>query len=332
MSIPQFHSTQPSVSTDAQPLTTLENAERLLSAELNSAPLVSVVIPTYNRARIIRKALDTALAQTYENIEIIVVDDGSTDDTETALADYADKIRYIKQSNQGASAARNHGIREARGKYIAFLDSDDQWLPHKLERQVALMESQPDLSFVACLSTVEKRSYAGYEDHATQFIRFIIQPFTQNMTRYVVRRDCFEKHGYFDPSIQGPEDWELWLRLLKSGCRFGYVPEPLMIYVTSDDSISSRPYAMLSGEKIIRQRYVNTLPGFWQRLRLSSWCKARSYMNASVCFREEGKLLKCLGYMLASILICPIGPRNHIRFRTLAVLPKLGVKKLCGTL
>lgn len=332
MSSPQIDSVDSPLSTDSQLLSTLANAEHLVSAEIHSAPLVSVVIPTYNRARTIRKALDTALEQTYQNIEIIVVDDGSTDETENVLAFYEGRIRYFKQANQGASAARNRGIREARGKYIAFLDSDDQWLPNKLEKQIALLESQPDLSFVACLSTVEKRTYAGYEDHASQFIRFIVQPFTQNMTRYVVRRDCFEQHGYFDPTLQGPEDWELWLRFLQRGCRFGYVPEPLMIYVSSDDSISSRPYAMLSGEKVIRQRYVSTLPGFWRRLSLGCWCRARSYMNASVCFREEGKLLKCLGYMLASILNCPIGPRNHIRFRTLLVLPKLAVKKLCGTL
>ncbi len=301
-------------------LDTLRAAEGLLRDELNSAPLVSVVIPTYNRAKVIERALVTAFAQTYRNLEIIIVDDGSTDNTAAVLAPYMDRIRYIYQENQGASGARNHGIREARGKYIAFLDSDDEWLPAKLERQIAFMESHPDLTFVACLGTDEKRTYSGYEDHDKQFLKFILEPFTQNMTRYVVRRDCFEKYGYFDTSIQGPEDWELWLRLLQQGCRFGYVPEVLMSYISSDDSISSRPYAMLAGEEIIRQRYVETLPNKWQRRWLGNWFRARSYMNAAVCFREEGKLWKSLGYMLSSVLLSPLGPRNQYRLRILASL------------
>ena len=278
------------------------------------------MIPTYNRAKVIERALVTAFAQTYRNLEIIIIDDGSKDNTEATLAPYMDRIRYLYQENQGASAARNRGIREAKGKYIAFLDSDDEWLPVKLERQIALLEAQPDLTFVACLGTDEKRTYSGYEDHDKQFLKFILEPFTQNMTRYVVRRDCFEKYGYFDTSIQGPEDWELWLRLLQQGCRFGYVPEPLMSYISSDDSISSRPYAMLAGEEIIRQRYVETLPGRWQRRRLGNWFRARSYMNAAVCFREEGRLWKSLGYMLSSVLISPLGPRNQYRLRILASL------------
>lgn len=307
-----------SAQVDPQPLKTLQAAEGLLTAELNQSPLVSVVIPTYNRAKVVERALKTAFAQTYRNLEIIVVDDGSTDNTETALTPYQDRIRYYYQKNQGASAARNRAIQESRGKYIAFLDSDDEWLPAKIEKQVALLESRPDLSFVACLATNERRTYTGYDDHDRQFLKFIVQPFTQNMTRYVVRRECFEKHGLFDTSIHGPEDWELWLRLLQQGCRFGFVPDVLMIYTTSEDAISSRPYAMLAGEKIIRERYVDTLPTFWQRAKVGCWFRARSYMNAAVCFHEEGKDLKSLGYMLRSVLISPLGPRNKLRLRVLA--------------
>ena len=311
--IVQAETSQPTASMILQPLDTIRNAEGLLAAELKSEPLVTVVIPTYNRAKVILRALETAFAQTYRNLEIIVVDDGSTDDTAAVLAPYWERIHYIHQSNQGASSARNRGIQEAQGEYIAFLDSDDEWLPAKLERQIELLEAQPDLSFVACLSTNEKRTYAGYDDHASQFMRFIIQPFTQNMTRYVVRRDSLLKYGVFDTSIQGPEDWELWLRLLQQGCRFGYVPEPLMVYISSDDSISSRPYAMLLGEAVIRKRYVDTLPSIRQRVPIGLWFRARSYMNAAVCFREEGKLWKSLSYMLGSILISPFGPRNNLR-------------------
>ncbi len=312
----------------SSPLNSLKSVQELLAAELNSSPLVSVVIPTYNRLKVLLRAVDTALNQTYRNLEVIIVDDGSTDDTRAALAPYGDRIRYIYQKNQGASAARNYGISEAHGKYIAFLDSDDEWLPTKLEKQIELLETHPEFSFVACLATDEKRTYTGYDDHATQFMRFILQPFTQNMTRYVVRRECFQQHGLFDTSIHGPEDWELWLRLLKNGCRFGYVPEPLMSYTSSDDAISSRPYAMLAGEAIIRERYVRTLPSLWQRIRLGAWFTARSYMNASICFREQGELWKSLRYMLASVLMSPLGPRNNVRLPALAVLARLIVIRM----
>lgn len=315
---------------DSQPIDTLKSVQDLLKNELSSQPLVSVVIPTYNREKVVLTAVDSALNQSYRNLEVIVIDDGSTDNTREALAKYGDRIRYYYQSNQGVSAARNHAINVANGKYIAFLDSDDEWFPNKIEKQIEYLEANPDLSFVACLSMKEKRTYSGYEDHAGQFLRFIREPFTQNMTRYVARRECFQQFGLFDTKMQGPEDWEMWLRLLKNGCRFGYVPEVLMTYAASDDSISSRPYAMLAGEEIIHARYISTLPSFWQRLRLGAAFNARSYMNASICFREEGELWKSLRFMLASVLISPMGPRNNLRIPVLMVLPRMMLAKLFG--
>lgn len=320
---------EPRLCTAKSSLDSLRAAEQLVKSELTTAPLVSVVIPTYNRAKVLERALKTALSQTYQNIEILIVDDGSTDNTEAALTPFRDQVRYFYQQNQGASAARNRAIQEARGKYIAFLDSDDEWLPTKLEKQIALLESQPELSFIACLAVDEVRDCSGYDDHDGQFQRFLIRPFRQNMTRYVVRRECFEKYGALDTSIHGPEDWELWLRLLQQGCRFGFVAEPLMIYTCSDDAISSRPYAMLEGEAIIRRRYVETLPNRWQRIGLGNWFRARSYMNAAICFREQGELWKSLGYMVSSVLISPLGPRNNLR---LPFLMKLVPAVLAKTL
>ena len=105
---------------------------------------VSVVVPAYNYARYLPKAIDSALGQTHPPLEVIVVDDGSTDDTPRVLAAYADRIRVIRQANQGAGAARNAGIAAARGEYVAFLDSDDLWHPRKLELQLARFASDPE--------------------------------------------------------------------------------------------------------------------------------------------------------------------------------------------
>src|SRR5918997_4295948 len=109
---------------------------------------VTAAITTYNRARFLPGALESAFAQTYRDYEVLVVDDGSTDDTERVLAPYVDRIRVIRQENQGRSGARNTAVREAAGRYLSFLDSDDRWLPDKLERHVPVLERDPRVGMV----------------------------------------------------------------------------------------------------------------------------------------------------------------------------------------
>ena len=115
---------------------------------MQDEPLVSVIIPTYNRAHYVVEAVESVLAQTHKNIEIIVVDDGSTDGAEEILDPYKDRIRYFYQENQGVSAARNLGIRNANGQYLAFLDSDDLWLPDKTELQLNFLKENDNYGFV----------------------------------------------------------------------------------------------------------------------------------------------------------------------------------------
>lgn len=113
-----------------------------------STPLVSAIIPTYNRAALLREAVESVLAQTYSNIEIVVIDAGSVDDTEEVMRSYGDRVRYSRRANANVNAARNVGIKQARGAYLAFLDNDDLWAPYKIELQVRLMEHFSDLGFV----------------------------------------------------------------------------------------------------------------------------------------------------------------------------------------
>jgi glycosyltransferase involved in cell wall biosynthesis len=112
-----------------------------------SAPLVSVIIPTYNRAALLCEAVESVLQQTYRNIEIIVIDDGSTDDTTAVMQKYADRVRYTRRPNAGVNAARNLGLKQARGEFVALLDSDDLWATYKIELQVRLMKAFPDVGF-----------------------------------------------------------------------------------------------------------------------------------------------------------------------------------------
>lgn len=197
--------------------------------------LVSVVIPTYNRADLVREAIQSVLDQTYQNFEIIVVDDGSTDGTEQVLAPYKDKIIYIYQENQGGAAARNTGINRAKGKYIAFLDSDDLWFPQKLEKQVEILDKNQDISVVYSniIKIDENNKIIGRGSKGNRFpsgyifhevlLRKTACAFLQTM---LVRKKCFEQIGYLDEELKKSHDRDMIIRLAKSYKMHG-IKEPL---------------------------------------------------------------------------------------------------------
>ncbi len=210
---------------------------------MGSGPLVSVVIPTYNRAGIIGSTIDNAFEQTYRNIELIIVDDGSTDDTQSRLRQYGNRIRVITQANAGPAVARNRGAQAARGDIIAFQDSDDAWKPTKLERQVALLE-RAGKSVPCCLSNAFLRYINGRE--FTSFDLSLIFPQHKEglwlnvldvlATRFIlfnqtaaIRREVFEKLGGFDESLRYLEDYDLPMRLAFEG-PWAFIREPLVVY------------------------------------------------------------------------------------------------------
>ena len=196
---------------------------------------VSVIIPTYNRAYCIVNAVDSVLAQTYPALEIIVVDDGSTDNTAEVLHSYRERetVRYIYQTHQGVSAARNRGILASRGDWLAFLDSDDMWLPTKLEKQVEYLSRNPGIKICQTgeiwIHRGRKRNPKKYHSKPHGFCfgkllhRCLISP-----SAVMLHRRILEKVGLFDTSFPVCEDYELWLRI---GCRYpiGLVDEPLVI-------------------------------------------------------------------------------------------------------
>ena len=209
---------------------------------MNNRPLISAIIPTYNRADLVGDAIDSILAQTYPNVEIIVVDDGSTDNTQERLARYGDRIRMIYQENAGPSAARNKGIAAANGEFISFLDSDDLWLPTKLERQVKLLHEAGE-SAPCCLCNImmqwQDRSIpsfeiAGLKPHNE--VGFWLNPEEILATRFVlfnqgilIRRTALEAVGAFDQDLWLLEDSDLALRL--SVYRpWTYIREPLVTW------------------------------------------------------------------------------------------------------
>lgn len=204
--------------------------------------MVSVVIPTHNRKNFIGETVDSVLAQTYTDLEVVVVDDGSTDGTGDYMrARYASepRVRYIWQENAERSAARNRGIDEARGEFLAFLDSDDLWLPKKLELQMALMEARPELVMVLCWT-----SNAGLKEDQSVFTILPekedcnTEGFHQRLVALnriisatpLIRKSVFEKCAKFslDDKVICFEDWELWIRVACYG-EVDVVPQVLAI-------------------------------------------------------------------------------------------------------
>ena len=194
---------------------------------------VTVVIPCYNYARFIREAVDSALAQTVAPQEVIVVDDGSTDQTPEVMATYASdpRVRYLRQENRGLSAARNAGIRAARGEFIALLDADDRWKPEKLSRQLAEF-TEESVGLVYCGREV-------FDEHGTQnldpadeskcgrALEWLTVATLFCPSSVILRRCCFLEQGGFDESLRKVEDREMWIRLAKHW-RFRCVPDCLV--------------------------------------------------------------------------------------------------------
>ncbi len=182
-------------------------------------PTVSVIIPTYNLATHLPEAIASVHTQQFPDVEIIVVDDGSTDDTAKVLEALTESgdLRWFRQNNAGAAAARNRGIQEARGGWIAFLDADDLWLPGKLAAQLQQLREHPEAVF--SYTDVRLRSESNLErdlacgtDGQPLFLRLLGGNLFATPT-VMIRRDCFEEIGLFNTELRTGEDWDMWMRL-----------------------------------------------------------------------------------------------------------------------
>ncbi len=209
-------------------------------------PSVSVVIPVYNHEKYIRESVESALNQDYDNFEVIVVDDGSTDNTSLILKEFDNRIVYIRQKNQGTAAALNKGIKNAKGKLIAWLSSDDLFLPEKIKYQVRKLHNEPSLALVYTdwimidsqgqeLKVVNSRL-----PPSESFVREMLRVNFINGSSVLIRRSSFEKVGYFDETLPTDSDGDMWFRLLKNGYQFGHIPLPLIKYRWHSSNLSHK--------------------------------------------------------------------------------------------
>jgi len=231
-----------------------------------SLPLVSVIIPTFNRADMILRAVSSVLQQTYECFEVIIVDDGSNDSTDSIFGNFNDsRVSYIRHNiNRGGSAARNTGIELSQGEYIAFLDSDDEWLPEKLEKQVKLLlraslntgAVYTGLAYVA--NDASKRGVRSPEAQGDIRERILYTNCVGPVSSGIIRRECFEKIGVFDESLPSCQDWDMWIRISKLYL-FDYVKDPLVVYHLHQNKITMNAASKAIGHQMILSKYYSEI-------------------------------------------------------------------------
>ena len=227
---------------------------------------ISVVMPAYNAEQFIDDALDSVLAQTYQNFEIIIVNDGSSDRTGEVVKSYIDKdnrIKLLNQKHSGTACARNLGINNAKGSLIAFLDADDVWHPDKLTKQIAFMykESGSLVKFVSCLAliiddkNISQGLISGRVLEGNCYRKMLEEGGISGGSIVLVRKECLDEVGGFDSLLEPYEDWDMWIRLTRS-FKIATVPEILVGYRRSN-SCSSRNYKRLmhSGRLVLMKAF-----------------------------------------------------------------------------
>ena len=259
-------------------------------------PLFSVIIPAHNRYDMARRAVESVLAQTLTDYELILVDDGSTDDTPLIEEEYPGRIDFIRIPHGGVSAARNAGIMRAAAPWIAFLDSDDLWLPEKLERQGRFIRERPEFLIHQAGETWIRRGRRvnPRAKHMMREGRIFIDSLALCLispSAVVMARELFHRHGLFDEDLPACEDYDLWLRVTKDE-PVGLVPEPLVIrHGGHPDQLSSRHWGMdrfrLYSIMKLLERHGNELPAAYRAAAVeAAKGKARILMDGA---RRRGK-------------------------------------------
>lgn len=269
-------------------------------------PTISVIIPTYNRTHLIERAIQSVLNQTYQDFEIIVVDDGSIDNTKEVLESFSDKrIRYIRhEKNRGGAVARNTGIKIARGEYIGFLDDDSEWLSKKLEKQMKAFEAaSPEVSIVYTgLLRIEndRKVYIPsptIKKKENNIQRELLKKNFIDTSTILVKKECLNKVGVFDERLPRFQDWELVIRISKC-YKFKLINEPLVISYYTADSISADQNALIKGFELILEKYSKD---FAKDKKLLAEC----YFNIGNLLSLNKEIRKGRNYLIKSIAKYP---------------------------
>ena len=282
---------------------------------MDSNPLVSIIIPFYNSEKYIKRSLESILGQTYKNLEIILIDDGSTDRTVEIVKSYKDpRIIYLFQKNQGQGPARNNGIKKSQGEYITFLDADDYYFPEKVEKQVRFLENHPEYQAVYCNAlhfysdnpTVFFKKKGNF--HSGDIFKDLLESSYINLNTIMVSRQILDKAGLFNENRYCPEDWELWLKISRAGFQFGYLDEDLVKVEIRPDSNTT-----MAIQWILKNNALKMFENIFSSMN----------HEEKVLYKTE-EILRKMRFKLA--VACLVGGRKKDFFKTFVSLYKFPFK------
>lgn len=289
--------------------------------------MVSVVIPSYNYGKFVVEAVESALAQTYSPLEVIVVDDGSTDDTRERLARYSDRIKYIWQENRGLSAARNTGIRNANGVWVALLDADDCWHPQKIEVQLGAVAGEMNLGLLGCRSSrVLPPTLSFTPPTRALTVRDFLLSARIGPSGALIRRDCFETVGYFNEQLRSIEDRDMWLRI---AARFHavLVESPCWWYRYHPGQMSRSADRMFQNYRRVLDDFFRSHPEHRGLYRIAH---SYLYYDAALAYFEQGQRLAAVWKLLGSVWRMPFGLGDE-RIRNRLLRAKAAFRMLFGS-
>jgi glycosyltransferase involved in cell wall biosynthesis len=281
---------------------------------------VSVILPVHNGAATIGRALSSVFAQSFTDYEVVVVDDGSTDDTPSVLAGVGDRIRVLRQLGRGVSAARNAGVRASNSEYIAFLDDDDEWMPQKLERSVAVLDQDPNcvLAYTGAfridltgMPMPNQESQTEGVDSPTM-VHMLERPWNVVPSQFMVRRAVLERFGGFDERLSTVEDI-YFLLLAREHGYFRYVPELAVRKATRPlypTSLNREPACELL-VKVIRDRYGASATGFIREFRRM---RMKVMKHMARLLMEEGRPKDARRCLARVIHYQPTSPKAYRRY------------------
>ncbi len=269
-------------------------------------PTVSVIIPTYNRAHVLGRSIQSVLNQTFQDFELIIVDDGSTDDTEKIVKNLSnEKVKYTKlQKNQGAGVARNIGIRLAKGDYIAILDDDDEWMPERLEKQMKVFSTAPMEVGVVYTRYIKYDSLGDYipplkvaKKEGDLFKQLLFELHVQWQSS-LIKRECFNKVGLISESMLYARDWEFLLRISQH-YQFLYIDEPLaIIYEQPEDRFSKQERLIVDLQRILKM--------YFSQIKQDRRVLAKYYFRIAYFSCSVGKIGQGRCYYLKSLRAYPM--------------------------
>jgi len=289
--------------------------------------LVSVVIPAYNAGKYLEHAINSILAQSYSNLEIIIVNDGSTDNTADIATSFTDpRVHLVSKTNGGMSSARNAGVDEAKGEFLAFLDADDYWMPDKLEKQIALLESNPNIGFCSTLTRVETPEGAFVNEWACPDIKIstLHTIFTNcaaiagSASSVLTRMNIHRAAGQFDETLTGLEDTDMWIRYAAQN-EYRCIPETLTVILKREGSVSRNFQNMRSSALAVykKNRKLLDKPSqgrFWRG------CYATILCDYAKWEARSGKKSKALFQLCCAFFYAPVSKARLCLSLSMAIL------------